>query len=427
MNPTITHIWAREVLDSRGNPTVEAEVWLDDGSHGQAIVPSGASTGTFEAVELRDGGSRYRGKGVLAAVENIRTEIAAELVGMDALYQRDIDEILIELDGTENKSRLGANAILATSLATARAAAAHLSVPLYFYLGGLGATVLPVPLMNILNGGQHADNTVDIQEFMIAPVLAGTFAEALAVGAEVYHALKAVLTANGLSTGVGDEGGFAPNLSSSEEALKTIVDAIGEAGYEPGRDVLLALDVAASELFDDGEYILAGEGRRLCADDFVAYYEDIVDRYPVVSIEDGMAEEDWDGWAQLTERLGSRIQIVGDDVFVTNLERFDTGIERGVANAILIKLNQIGTLTETLDTMERARQVGYASIVSHRSGETEDVTIAHLVVGTNAGQIKTGAPARTERVAKYNELLRIEERLGETARYAGRGAFVQTP
>jgi enolase len=419
MSSIIEFIWAREVLDSRGNPTVEAEVHLENGTVGTAIVPSGASTGTHEAVELRDGDDRYGGKGVQKAVENIVDEIAEELVGLDALDQRLIDEIMIEMDGTDNKSRLGANAILAVSLANAWAAASYLGIPLYAYLGGIQARYLPVPMMNILNGGKHADNNVDIQEFMIAPSGLPDFAEALRAGAEVYHSLKKVLSSRGLATAVGDEGGFAPNLSSNEEALTVIVEAIEKAGYTPGTDIVLALDVAASELFDNGRYRFAGEGKEFSTEELVDFYADLVSRYPIVSIEDGMHEEDWDGWKIMTEKLGSRIKLVGDDIFVTNLSRFERGISSKVANAILIKLNQIGTLTETLEVMDFARLNGYACVVSHRSGETEDTTISHLAVGTNCGMIKTGAPARTERVAKYNELLRIEEDLGSDARFAG--------
>jgi len=423
MSSNISYIWAREILDSRGNPTVEAEVYLEDGTYGRAAVPSGASTGTFEAYELRDDDDRYSGKGVQKAVENIIEEIADELVGYDALDQRTIDEVMIELDGTENKSRLGANAILAVSMATARAASNYLGIPLYQYLGGIQARYLPVPLMNILNGGKHADNNVDIQEFMIAPVGAATFSDALRMGAEIYHSLKKILAEKGLSTAVGDEGGFAPNLKSNVEALEYLLLAIEKAGYEPGTDVYLALDVAASELYENGLYVFKGEGRSFDADELIAYYRELVERYPIVSIEDGMHEEDWEGWKKLTEALGNEIQLVGDDLFVTNIMRLEKGIEEEVANSILIKLNQIGTLTETLETIELAQMYGYSWIISHRSGETEDATISHLAVGTNASQIKTGAPARSERVAKYNELLRIEEMLGEDAVYFGPGAF----
>jgi enolase len=423
MSSNISHIWAREILDSRGNPTVEAEVYLEDGTSGRAAVPSGASTGTFEAHELRDGDDRYFGKGVQKAVDNIIEEIADELVGYDALDQRTIDEVLIELDETENKSRLGANAILAVSLATAKAAANYLGVPLFQYLGGIQARYLPVPLMNILNGGKHADNNVDIQEFMIAPVGADTFSDALRMGAEIYHTLKKVLSEKGLSTSVGDEGGFAPDLKSNMEALEYLLWAIEKAGYEPGTDVYLALDIAASELYENGLYVFKGEGKTFDADELISYYHSLIKRYPIVSIEDGMHEEDWEGWKKLTEALGDEIQLVGDDIFVTNIMRLEKGIEEGVANSILIKLNQIGTLTETLETIELAQMYGYSWIISHRSGETEDTTISHLAVGTNASQIKTGAPARSERVVKYNELLRIEEALGEDAVYFGPAAF----
>lgn len=419
MSSIIISVWAREILDSRGNPTIEAEVHLEDGTYGVAAVPSGASTGTFEACEVRDGDDRYFGKGVQKAVENVIEEIADEIVGYDALDQRTIDEVMIEIDGTENKSRIGANAILAVSLATAKAAANYLGIPLFQYLGGIQARYLPVPLMNILNGGKHADNNVDIQEFMIAPFGAATFAESLRMGTEVYHSLKKVLQDKGLSTSVGDEGGFAPNLSSNEEALQYIMMAIEKAGYEPGVDIYLALDVAASELYENGLYILKGEGLKLNSDDLVEYYMKLVEKYPIFSIEDGMHEDDWEGWKKLTEALGSDIQLVGDDLFVTNIMRLEKGIEEDVANAILIKPNQIGTLTETLETIELAQMYGYNWIISHRSGETEDSTIAHLSVGTNASQIKTGAPARSERVAKYNELLRIEEMLGEDAVFSG--------
>ncbi|MCX7831513.1 MAG: phosphopyruvate hydratase [Actinobacteria bacterium] len=423
MSSTIIQVLAREILDSRGNPTVEAEVYLEDGTYGVAAVPSGASTGTFEACELRDGDDRFGGRGVMKAVENVNEEIADELVGYDALDQRTIDEVMIELDGTDNKSRLGANAILAVSLATAKAAANYLGIPLYQYIGGIQARYLPVPLMNILNGGKHADNNVDIQEFMIAPVGASTFADALRIGTEVYHSLKKVLTENGLSTAVGDEGGFAPNLSSNEEALQFLMMAIEKAGYEPGVDVYLALDVAASELYENGLYVLKGENKSLTADELVEYYAKLVEKYPIYSIEDGMHEEDWEGWKKLSEVLGDEIQLVGDDLFVTNIMRFERGIQEGIANAILIKPNQIGTLTETLETIELAQMYGYNWIISHRSGETEDSTISHIAVGTNAGQIKTGAPARSERVAKYNELLRIEEMLDDDGVFIGPFAF----
>lgn len=420
----ISDVWAREILDSRGNPTVEVDVILEDGTMGRAAVPSGASTGAFEAVELRDGEKeRYNGKGVRKAVENVNEEIGPEIIGMDVLNQVEIDRLLIEMDGTPNKSKLGANAILGVSLAVAKAAANYLGLPLYAYLGGVNAKELPVPMMNILNGGKHADNNVDIQEFMIMPVGASSFAEALRIGAEVFHSLKAVLKGRGLNTAVGDEGGFAPNLKSNEEALEVIVEAIEKAGYEPGREVALALDVAATELFRDGKYVLAGEGVTRTAAEMVEYYAALLDKYPILSIEDGMAEEDWDGWKLLTEKLGSRVQLVGDDLFVTNTERLRRGIKEGVANSILIKVNQIGTLTETLDAIEMAKRAGYTTIISHRSGETEDVTIADLAVAVNAGLIKTGAPSRTDRVAKYNQLLRIEEELGEAALYRGKEVF----
>jgi enolase len=417
---------AREVLDSRGNPTVEVEVMLDDGSFGRAAVPSGASTGAFEAVELRDGDSaRYLGKGVLTAVNNVNEIIAEELVGMDASDQRAIDEFLIELDGTENKSRLGANAILGVSLAVAKAAAESCELTLYSYIGGCNASTIPVPMMNVLNGGVHADNNVDVQEFMIMPVGAGTFAEGLRMCAEIYHTLKKVLHDRGLSAGVGDEGGFAPNLASNEEALKIISEAVTAAGYSLGEQIMFALDPASTEFYDAerGVYVLAGEGRELSSAAMVDFYAGLVDRYPIVSIEDGMAEEDWDGWRLMTERLGDRIQLVGDDVFVTSTERLAKGIEMGVANSILVKLNQIGTLTETLECIQMAHRAGYTTVISHRSGETEDTTIADVAVAVNAGQIKTGAPARSDRVAKYNQLLRIEEELEGSAVYPGMEAF----
>lgn len=422
----ITDIYAREVLDSRGNPTVEVEVWTELDAYGRAIVPSGASTGAFEAVELRDNEKdRYLGKGVLKAVENVNTIIAEEIIGMDVLDQVAIDNLLIELDGTENKGKLGANAILAVSLAVAKAAANELGIPLYQYIGGVNAKVLPVPMMNILNGGKHADNNVDIQEFMVMPVGAVNFREALRMGAEVFHNLKAVLKGKGLNTAVGDEGGFAPNLSSNEEALKTIIEAIERAGYTPGKDVVLALDVAATELYDEEKkvYKLAGEGRELTSDEMIDYYVGLVEKYPIVSIEDGLAEEDWDGWKKLTDKLGKKIQLVGDDLFVTNTKRLEKGIGLNVANSVLVKLNQIGTLTETLNTIEMAKTHGYTAVISHRSGESEDTTIADLAVATNAGQIKTGAPSRTDRTAKYNQLLRIEDMLGVSAQYKGMEAF----
>lgn len=425
MSTLIAGVEARQILDSRGNPTVEVDVWLEDGSFGRAAVPSGASTGTYEAVELRDGGEAYGGKGVLKAVENVVEVIAPEVVGLDALDQAAVDRVLVELDGTPNKGRLGANAILGVSLAVARAAASSVGLPLYRYLGGVDARLLPVPLMNILNGGRHADNNVDVQEFMVVPAGAERFADALRMGAEVFHALHRVLSDRGLATGVGDEGGFAPNLESNEAALDVLMEAIQRAGYRPGEDVALALDAAASEWYrpEEGVYVLAGQGQRLTADELIEMYARWLDRYPLVSLEDGLAEEDWDGWRRLTERLGGRLQLVGDDLFVTNVERLRRGIQAGAANAVLIKVNQIGTLTETLLTMETAAAAGYRNIVSHRSGETEDVTIADLAVATRAGQIKAGAPSRSERVAKYNQLLRIEEQLGESAQFAGWAAF----
>lgn len=424
MKTIIEEIAAREILDSRGNPTVEVEVHTEGGASGRAAVPSGASTGAFEAVELRDGdGSRYGGKGVLKAVENVNSVIAPEIIGFDVTDQLGVDRTLVELDGTPNKGRLGANAILGVSMAVARAAANAVGLPLYQYLGGVNAKVLPVPLLNILNGGVHADNNVDIQEFMIAPVGAPSFAEALRMGAEVYHALKKVLKQKGLSTSVGDEGGFAPYLGSNEEALAVIVEAIEAAGYRPGEEVALALDPAASEFYREGSYVLAADGAKRSAAEMVEYYAALADKYPIISIEDGLAEEDWEGWQLLTARLGKKIQLVGDDIFVTNTARLKRGITSGVANSILIKLNQIGTVTETLETVEMARRAGYTVVISHRSGETEDPFIADLAVATNAGQIKTGAPCRTERVAKYNQLLRIEEELGDLAVYGGRGVF----
>ena len=421
----IIDITAREVLDSRANPTVEVEVILEDGSIGRAIVPSGASTGEFEAVELRDGDKdRYLGKGVLKAVDNVNNIIAPELVGFNVFDQALIDDVLIDIDGTENKGNLGANAILGVSLAVARAAAVSLGLPLYQYIGGVNAKVLPVPMMNILNGGKHADNNVDIQEFMIMPVGAESFQEALRMCVEVYHQLKKTLKSKGYNTAIGDEGGFAPNLKSNEEAIQVIVEAVEATGYKPGEQIRIAIDTASSELYkEDGKYHLEGEGRVLSSAEMVDFYEGLVDKYPIVSLEDGLAEEDWEGWKLLTERLGSRIQLVGDDLFVTNTERLSKGIKLGVANSILIKLNQIGTLTETIEAIEMAERAGYTAVVSHRSGESEDTTIADLVVAMNAGQIKTGAPARTDRVAKYNQLLRIEEELGDIARYLGADAF----
>jgi enolase len=419
----IVEVVGREVLDSRGNPTVEVEVVLDSGATGRAIVPSGASTGEYEAVELRDGGSRYLGKGVLRAVENVNNLIAQVAIGMDATNQRALDNALIELDGTENKSRLGANAMLGVSLSVAHAAASELELPLYRAVGGPHAHVLPVPMMNVINGGAHADNNVDLQEFMIMPVGAPSFREAVRWGVETYHTLKKVLADRGLSTAVGDEGGFAPNLSSNESAVAILVEAIEKAGYAPGTDIAIALDPAMSELYRDGAYHLTGEGKVLSAPQMVEWWTSLVDRYPIVSIEDGMAENDWDGWAQMTAALGSRIQLVGDDLFVTNTRRLQMGIDQSVANSVLIKVNQIGTLSETLDTVELATRHSYTSVMSHRSGETEDSTIADLAVATNCGQIKTGAPARSDRVAKYNQLLRIEEMLGDTARFRGRSAL----
>ncbi len=431
--PKIKHVLAREVLDSRGNPTVEVEVTLDDGSKGSAIVPSGASTGAFEAVELRDGDpGRYLGKGVEKAVDNVNSRIADHVYGWDAYDQTGLDETLCRLDGTGNKSNLGANAILGVSLANAHAAAQSLGLPLFRYIGQLfrptdtkKANLLPVPMMNILNGGQHADNNLDIQEFMIMPVKAASFKECLRMGVEVYHSLKNVLKDAGLSTAVGDEGGFAPNLKSNEEALELIMKATLKAGYKPGEDVMIALDVAASEMYDAAlkTYSLVGEGVTRNAGEMVDYLESLVEKYPVASIEDGLAEDDWEGWKSLTDRLGQRIQLVGDDLFVTNTQRLARGIEMGVSNAILIKVNQIGTLTETLSAIEMARQAGYAAIISHRSGETEDVTIADIAVATHVGQIKTGAPSRSERVAKYNRLLRIEEHLGDDADFIGPETF----
>ncbi|WP_342404905.1 phosphopyruvate hydratase [Brevibacillus sp. FSL K6-2834] len=420
----ITDVYAREIMDSRGNPTVEVEVYLEDGSMGRAAVPSGASTGAYEAVELRDGDkSRYLGKGVLKAVENVNEIIAPELIGMDAMDQVGIDMAMIQLDGTPNKAKLGANAILGVSMAVARAAAESLGVSLYNYLGGFNAKTLPVPMMNILNGGKHADNTVDIQEFMVMPVGAPSFKEALRTGAEIFHSLKKVLNEKGMSTAVGDEGGFAPNLKSNEEAITTILEAIKNAGYEPGKDVFLALDVAATEMYKDGSYHFEGEGVVKSTDEMIAFYEDLVSKYPIISIEDGLSEDDWDGWKKLTDRLGGKVQLVGDDLFVTNTERLARGIESSTGNSILVKVNQIGTLTETFDAIEMAKRAGYTAVISHRSGETEDSTISDIAVATNAGQIKTGAPSRTDRVAKYNQLLRIEDELGDTARFGGRAAF----
>jgi len=422
----ISDVYAREILDSRGNPTIEVEVWTESGGYGRAGIPSGASTGAFEAVELRDGDkSRYLGKGVLTAVDNVNNIISPELIGRDSLGQVSIDKMLIELDGTPNKAKLGANAILGVSMACARAAADTIGLPLYQYLGGVNAKTLPVPMMNILNGGQHADNNVDIQEFMVMPVGACCFKEALRMGTEIFHSLKGVLKSRGLSTSVGDEGGFAPNLTSNEEALITIMEAIKEAGYEPGKDVMLAIDVAASELYnpETKTYKLAGEGKEFTQSEIVDFYVYLANKYPIISIEDGMNEEDWEGWIMLNEKLGDKVQIVGDDLFVTNTERLIKGIQQKAANSILIKLNQIGTITETLDAIEMAKRAGYTAVVSHRSGETDDSTIADLVIATNAGQIKTGAPSRMDRVAKYNQLLRLEDILGDTAQYKGMEVF----
>jgi enolase len=420
----IEEVVAREIIDSRGNPTVEVDVYLEDGTMGRAAVPSGASTGTREAVELRDGDAdRYGGKGVLRAVENVNDVIAGEVTGMEVTDQAALDKLMVDLDGTRNKGKLGANAILGVSLAAAKAAAAWTGLPLYRYLGGTNARRLPIPMMNIMNGGKHADNNVDLQEFMVMPVGASSFSQALRLGVEVYHSLKQVLHGEGLSTAVGDEGGFAPNLPSNEAAIQTIVRAIEAAGHEPGSDVALALDPAASEFYQDGSYHLAGEGKVYSAEEMVDYYAALVDKYPIVSIEDGLAEDDWEGWGTLTRKLGQRVQLVGDDLFVTNTEYLRKGIEIGVANSILIKVNQIGTLTETLEAIEMAKRASYTAVVSHRSGETEDATIADIAVATNAGQIKTGAPARTDRVAKYNQLLRIEEELQDLARFGGPDVF----
>jgi len=419
----VERVHARQILDSRGNPTVEVEVGLRSGAHGHAAVPSGASTGEFEAKELRDGGERWGGKGVRSAVANVNGEIAKELTGMDASDQRGLDEALIELDGTPDKSRLGANAILGVSLAVAHAQAAEEGLALWRYLGGETARVLPVPMMNVLNGGAHADNKVDFQEFMVVPLGAHSFSEALRMGTEVFHALKGTLRERGLGTTVGDEGGFAPDLDSNEDALRVLVAGIEAAGYEPGNDIAIALDPATSELYDEGGYVLEHEGRTLGSAELTDYWADLAARYPIVSIEDGMDEEDWDGWKALTERLGDSVQLVGDDLFVTNTERLRRGIELGVANSILIKVNQIGTLTETLAAIAMAREAGYTAVMSHRSGETEDVTIADLAVATGCGQIKTGAPSRSDRVAKYNQLLRIEEQLGADAEFPGRSVF----
>ena len=420
----ITEVYAREILDSRGNPTIEVEVCLEDGSVGRAAVPSGASTGAHEAVELRDGDkNRYLGKGVTKAVDNVNDVIAEALIGLEATRQVEIDEMLIRLDGTPNTGKLGANAILGVSMAVAKAAAASVGLPLYLYLGGVYAQELPVPMMNILNGGQHADNNVDIQEFMIMPVGAASFSEALRMNAEIYHGLKALLNAKGLGTGLGDEGGFAPNLKSNEEAIEVILEAVKKAGYKPGEDIMIALDVAASEFYKDGKYQMEGEGLVKTSNQMVDYLAALCEKYPIVSIEDGLAEDDWKGWKALTKKLGTKVQLVGDDLFVTNEERLLEGIKNDTANAILIKVNQIGTLTETFNAIETAKRAGYTCIISHRSGETEDTTLADIAVAVNAGQIKTGAPARTDRVAKYNQLLRIEEDLGGAAKYKGKAVF----
>ena len=420
----IIDVVARQIIDSRCFPTVEVEIYLEDGTMGRAAVPSGASTGMYEAVELRDGDKNvFQGKGVLKAVDNVNEVIAEELIGCNVFDQTYIDNMLIELDGTNNKGKLGANAILGVSLAVANAAANALGLPLYRYIGGVNAKVLPVPMMNILNGGSHADNSVDLQEFMIMPAGAPTFSEALRMCAEVYHTLKKILNDKGYATGIGDEGGFAPNLKSNAEALDVIIEAIGKAGYKAGEEIFIAIDAASSEYYKDGKYVLEHEGRTLSSSEMVDFFEEWVNKYPIISIEDGMAEEDWDGWKLMTERLGKKVQLVGDDLFVTNTERLEKGIELGVGNSILIKLNQIGTLTETLNAIEMANRAGYTAVVSHRSGETEDTTISDLVVAVNAGQIKTGAPARSERVAKYNQLLRIEEELEGVAEYRGKRAF----
>ena len=415
----IIDIIGREIIDSRGNPTVEVDVWLEDGGFGRAGVPSGASTGAFEAVELRDGDDRYNGKGVLNAVSAVNQEIFQAISGFDALEQQHIDRTLIALDGTDNKSRLGANAILGVSLAVAKAAADSLGLPLWRYVGGTQAHVMPLPMMNILNGGAHADNPIDIQEFMIQPVSAPSLSEAVRMGAEVFHALRGLLIADGLSTGIGDEGGFAPNIASTQAALDYVMKAIEKAGYKPGNDITLALDSASTEFYEDGIYNLAGEGKKLKVDEMVSYYKDLVKAYPIKSIEDGMAEDDWDGWAALTAAIGDDVQLVGDDLFVTNSVRLKKGVDMGVANSILVKVNQIGTLSETLETVEMAHKAGYTAVMSHRSGETEDATIADLAVATNCGQIKTGSLARSDRLAKYNQLIRIEEMLGDTAHYNG--------
>lgn len=419
----IEHVIGREVLDSRGNPTVEVEAILSSGATGRAMVPSGASTGEHEAVELRDGGNRYMGKGVLKAVGHVNNEIRDAIEGLEALDQRGLDDTLIDLDGTENKARLGANAILGVSLAVARAAADEQQIPLYRYLGGVNASVLPVPMLNVINGGAHADNNIDLQEFMVMPVGAASFSEALQWGTETYHALKAVLKKRGLATGVGDEGGFAPDLESNEEAIKVLIEAIQAAGYTPGEQLAIALDPAVSEIYNGGKYELKGEGRSLTSKEMVNYWTELADKYPIVSIEDGMAEDDWEGWSLLTESIGDRVQLVGDDLFVTNVKRLGRGIQEGVANSILVKVNQIGTLTESLEAVSMATRAGYSAVMSHRSGETEDSIIADLAVATNCGQIKTGAPCRSDRIAKYNQLLRIESQLAETAQFRGLGAL----
>ncbi|MDX6151777.1 phosphopyruvate hydratase [Marinococcus sp. PL1-022] len=419
----IADIYAREVLDSRGNPTVEVEVFTETGAFGRALVPSGASTGEYEAVELRDGGDRFMGKGVTKAVDNVNETIAEEIIGFDVTDQTGIDQAMIELDGSDNKGSFGANAILGVSMAVARAAADELGVTLYEYLGGFNAKTLPVPMMNILNGGEHADNNVDFQEFMIMPVGASNFLEAVRMGAEIFHNLKKVLGSKGYNTGVGDEGGFAPNLGSNEEALQTIIEAIEKAGYKPGEEIMLAMDSAASEMYEDGKYHLKGEGVVKTADEMIEFYQDMVSKYPIISIEDGLDENDWEGFKKLTDALGDKVQLVGDDLFVTNTNKLKEGIEKGIGNSILIKVNQIGTLTETFDAIEMAKRAGYTAVISHRSGETEDTTIADIAVATNAGQIKTGAPSRTDRVAKYNQLLRINDELAETAVYLGKDAF----
>lgn len=423
----IKSVYAREVLDSRGNPTVEVEVTTECGAFGSAIVPSGASTGVHEAVELRDGDkNRYLGKGTQKAVDNVNNVIAEAVIGMEVTNQREIDYKMIELDGTPNKGKLGANAILGVSLAVAKAAAASLGLPLYRYIGGANGYVLPTPMMNIINGGAHADNNVDFQEFMIMPVNAPSFKEAIRMGAEVFHALKSVLNSKGLNTAVGDEGGFAPNLASNEDAIKTIIEAIEKAGYKPGEDVKLAMDVASSEFYQDGKYVLPGENNKsFTSKELVDFYAELCEKYPIISIEDGLDQDDWEGWEYLTEKLGGKVQLVGDDFFVTNTKRLQQGIDRGVANSILIKVNQIGTLTETLEAIEMAQKANYTAVISHRSGETEDTTIADIAVATNAGQIKTGSASRTDRIAKYNQLIRIEDRLGSQSKYSGMTGFYQ--